>query len=137
MKIKKFNDKKQEKIKNAKETLKVIDQIASSGMLPPSIEEKSKKMEKVLEDPYTSTKKDVDNLVTTIAQIKETGLSPQDPTVENWTKKELGINGEDLNTIFENNDTPEEVKKEILEKMEAPEELVNKVEEEINVKKEK
>ncbi len=135
MKIKKFDEKQAEKIENAKQSLKVIDEIASIGSVSPDIKKQSVEINEVLEDPYVSTKNDVKNIVETVAQIKEVGLNPEDPTVEKWAKKELGINGKELNSILKNNETPEEVKKEVLEKMEAPDELIESVNLELNANK--
>ena len=58
------------------------------------------------------------------AEIKKIGLEPDNPIVENWAMKDLGIGSLELEKILSSNSTPEEVKKEILKKMDAPKELI-------------
>lgn len=130
MEVKKFVEIKQEKIEAAKDTLDIIEQVDYTSSL--TIEMKEQEAKEVLDDPTEYTKKEVEIIADMAAEIKEVGLEPDNPIVEDWAKQELGIASSDLKEILEGNSTPEEVKQDVLKKMEAPKELIKKAKKEKN-----
>ena len=132
MEVKKFVEIKQEKIEAAKDTLDIIEQIDYTSSLTIEMKEQKKEAKEVLDNPTEYTKKEVEIIANMAAGIKEVGLEPDNPVVEDWAKKELGIDSSSLEEILETNSTPEEVKQDILKKMEAPKELIKKAKKEKN-----
>lgn len=132
MEVKKFVEIKQEKIEAAKDTLDIIEQIDYTSSLTIEMKEQKKEAKEVLDNPTEYTKKEVEIIADMAAGIKEVGLEPDNPIVKEWAKKELGIASSDLEEILETNSTPEEVKQDVLKKMEAPKELIKKAKKEKN-----
>lgn len=132
MEVKKFVEIKQEKIEAAKDTLDIIEQVDYTSSLTIEMKEQKKEAKKVLDNPTEYTKKEVEIIADMAAGIKEVGLEPDNPVVEDWAKKELGIDSSSLEEILETNSTPEEVKQDVLKKMEAPKELIKKAKKEKN-----
>lgn len=132
MEVKKFVEIKQEKIEAAKDTLDIIEQIDYTSSLTIEMKEQKKEAKEVLDNPTEYTKKEVEIIADMAAGIKEVGLEPDNPVVEDWAKQELGIASSDLEEILETNSTPEEVKQDVLKKMEAPKELIKKAKKEKN-----
>lgn len=124
MEVKKFKEIKKEKIESAKETLNIIEQVSCLGSLTTKMKEQKQEAKEILENPTEFAKKEVELISDMAAEIKKIGLEPDNPIVENWAKKDLGIGSPELEKILESNSTPKEVKKEILKKMEAPKELI-------------
>lgn len=132
MEVKKFVEIKQEKIEAAKDTLDIIEQVDYTSSLTIEMKEQKKEAKEVLDNPTEYTKKEVEIIADMAAGIKEVGLEPDNPVVEDWAKQELGIASSDLEEILETNSTPEEVKQDVLKKMEAPKELIKKAKKEKN-----
>ena len=132
MEVKKFVEIKQEKIEAAKDTLDIIEQVDYTSSLTIKMKEQKKEAKKVLDNPTEYTKKEVEIIADMDAGIKEVGLEPDNPIVKDWAKQELGIASSDLEEILETNSTPEEVKQDVLKKMEAPKELIKKAKKEKN-----
>lgn len=130
MEVKKFKEIEKEKIESAKETLNIIERVSCLGGLTTKMKEQKQEAKKILENPTEFAKKEVELISDMAAEIKKIGLEPDNPIVENWAKKDLGIGSPELEKILESNSTPKEVKKEILKKMEAPKDLIKNVEEE-------
>lgn len=132
MEVKKFIEIKQEKIEAAKDTLDIIEQVDYTSSLTIEMKEQKKEAKEVLDNPTEYTKKEVEIIADMAAGIKEVGLEPDNPIVKYWAKQELGIASSDLEEILETNSTPEEVKQDVLKKMEAPKELIKKAKKEKN-----
>lgn len=120
MTIESFDDKKQANIETAKEVMEKLD---SDDI---TLDE-AKHLKRIVSNPYEATKKEVSAIASTVAEIKETGMSPEEKVVSTWVKKELGITPDEFGTILNNADTPEEAKISILEKMDAPKEMIQEV----------
>lgn len=120
MTIKTFEDKKREKEEEARDILNKLDD-------EDIVLKEANKLKNVLKNSYEVTKKEVVAIALTAAEIKEVGLEPEHPIVEEWTKKELGIGSDEFGEILNNVETAEEVKRNILEKMEAPNEIIKEV----------
>lgn len=129
MSIESFNEKKQANIETAKEVIKKLDQDEITlGEV--------KQLKRIIDDPYEATVKEVNDIASTVAEIKETGISPLDTVVSTWAKKELGITPDEFGSILDKADTPEEAKITILKEMDAPEEIIKEAKNEnINVNK--
>lgn len=129
MEIKKFDEIKEEKVEQAATTLELIEQVKENSVKPNDldIKEQEKILSNVLENPEEAVKEQVSALASTAAQIKEVGLPPDNPVVSNWLEQELGINSTEFTEILNDNDTPQDVEKDILKRMEAPKDLIDNV----------
>lgn len=129
MEIKKFDEIKEEKVEQAATTLELIEQVKENSIKPNDldIKEQEKILSNVLENPEEAVKEQVSALASTAAQIKEVGLPPDNPVVSNWLEQELGINSTEFTEILNDNDTPQDVEKDILKRMEAPKDLIDNV----------
>ncbi|MDO5002937.1 MAG: hypothetical protein Q4E39_01740 [bacterium] len=125
MNLESFNDKKQANIKTAKEVIKKLDQNEVTLA-------EIKQLKRIIDNPYQATVKEVNDIASTVAEIKETGMSPSNTVVSTWAKKELGISPDEFGTILDSADTPEEAKINILKEMDAPEEMIKEVKSEYN-----
>ena len=130
MSIKTFEKKKQAKIDFAK---KLIENFGEEEIGAKEL----KALKKIVKNSYEITAKEVNGIAMAVAEIKEVGLSPNNPVVATWAKKELGISCSELSEIIENVDTPEEAKLSILEKMDAPKEMIKKAKKDIYYVKKK
>lgn len=126
MSIKSYEETKNEVVTSAKETIKTIEEIETLGGITNEIKKQEQAAVEVLENPESAAIAKVDDLASTVADIKEIGINPSESIVEKWAKKELGINSLELSSILDANETPEAVRKDVLKKMEAPKSLLNK-----------
>lgn len=130
MDFKKFDEQQKQQIKVAKKGLEIIEEVKKLEEKSPlkdssemkDINKKKEQLETILENPEEAVKKRIENLAYTVAQIKEVGLNSSDPVVMKWAEQELGANATELDQILNYNSTPEEVRREVLERMHAPKE---------------
>ena len=115
--IKTFEYKKRENLEEARE---ILNKMESEDI----VLKEAEKLKEILENPYETTKNEVVSIALIAAEIKETGLEADHPIVKEWTEKELGIGTDEFSEILDNVETPEEVKLDILEKMEAPKDVI-------------
>lgn len=128
MEIKKFDEIKEEKVEKAANALELIEQAKEINAVKPNdsnIREQEIILSNVIENPDDAVKEQVFALASTAAQIKEVGLPPENPVVSDWLEQELGINSTEFKKILKSNDTPQEVEIDILERMEAPQDLID------------
>ena len=128
MEIKKFDEIKEEKVEKAANALELIEQAKEINAVKPSdsnIRKQEIILSNVIENPDDAVKEQVSTLASTAAQIKEVGLPPENPVVSDWLEQELGINSTEFKKILKSNDTPQEVEIDILERMEAPQDLID------------
>lgn len=139
MAIKKYQDQKEEQIKRAKDGLEIIKEIKQIEEKVPILDHENitdfsnteKELSMILEDPEEAARKKAMTIASMASQIKEVGLDPNDPVVSNWAEQELGIQGQDFQNLLNQNNTKEEVEKEVLELMEVPNHVVDQVSESI------
>lgn len=134
MGIKKYHEQKKEQVQIAKTGLEVIEEVSkdvSSNSLISADELKNlntrkKKFQNVLENPRQAANRKVLEISNIVAQIKEVGLSSENPAVANWAEQELGIGAEEFDEMLKSSRTSEEIQNNILEMMEVPRNLIEK-----------
>lgn len=133
MEIKGYHEQKKEQVQVAKTGLGVIKAVRDDNLPNPlisaddlqTINKREEKFQRILENPKQAADQKALEISNMVAQIKEVGLSPQNPAVVNWAEQELGVSANEFGKLLRNSETPQEAQNNVLELMEAPKELID------------